>query len=438
MSTAGHHLTDDQIERLLLRRASSPSPDLLREVLAAAETTPQRRALPWGPAIERRPMMLLAAALMLAALAVAIAVGSGIVRPWPDRPDARYRNGDMVAVMGCGLVTIDPASGEATELVDAPPACSKDRFWVGPVAWSADGSRAAFGVGCTGTVCAQPEQADRAGIWLLDASTLEIQPLAPCLSDRRCRASLDISPDGSRIAFTGWEVGTADYGLYVVDADGSDLSKIGLDGWPNDPSFSSDGSLIAVAERRPGADGEQWLGGLVVAKTDGSGFTRLVEWPGVEIMTPTWQPGGRRIAFSVWEYPPSTSTAIWTIDADGSNASLLISAETEGQSGARSPAWSPDGSQIAYTVASRPTGPAAVQWWIMNADGSGQRPMHASIGPYYSGWAPATWSPDGRFIAFAVQQTDRDASGLFLIRPDGSDLRRVSELVVHLYWQPLP
>jgi Tol biopolymer transport system component len=84
-----------------------------------------------------------------------------------------------------------------------------------------------------------------------------------------------------------------------------------------------------------------------------------------------------------------------------------------------------------------PTGPAAVEWWVMSADGAEQRLLHASTGPYYSGWTYARWSPDGRFIAFAVGQTDRDESGLFLIRPDGSDLRRVSESVVRLYWQPL-
>jgi Tol biopolymer transport system component len=446
MSAKPFRLTDEQIERLLRRRASPPSPALLGEILAAAEATPQRRTTPWGPiVIERRTLAILAAALLLAALAGAIAVGSGIVRPWPG-PDAGYRNGEMVAVSGCRLVTIDPESGDPPELFGEPPGCTRTGpsaypagYWVGPVAWSADGSRSVFAVGCSGCAEAGQEMADDAGIWLLDAATREARQLVRCRRDDRddrCLARLDISPDGSRVAFTGWSVGTDDYGLYVLNADGTDLSKIALDGWPNEPSFSPDGSLIAVAELLPGSDGAPRLGSLVVARTDGSGVRRLVERPNVEIRTPTWQPGGRRIAFSTWEYPPSTSTAIWTIDADGSNASELVSSE-RGESGAGFPGWSPDGSRIAYTVASTPTGPAAVEWWVMSADGSEQTLLHASTGPYYSDWTPARWSPDGRFIAFAVGQTDRDESGLFLIRPDGSDLRRVSESVVQLYWQPL-
>jgi Tol biopolymer transport system component len=442
--SAKPRLTDEQIERFLRRRTSPPSPALLGEILAAAEATPQRRTTPWGPiVIERRTLAILVAALLLAALAGAIAVGSGIVRPWPG-PDAGYRNGEMVAVSGCRLVTIDPESGDAPELFGEPPGCTRTGpsaypagYWVGPVAWSADGSRSVFAVGCSGCAEAGQEMADDAGIWLLDAATREARQLVRCRRDDRCLAWLDISPDGSRVAFTGWSVGTADYGLYVLNADGTDLSKIDLDGWPTAPSFSPDGSLIAVAELLPGSDGAARLGSLVVARTDGSGVRRLVERPNVEIRTPTWQPGGRRIAFSTWEYPPSTSTAIWTIDADGSNATELVSSGRGGGSGAGFPEWSPDGSRIAYTVASTPTGPAAVEWWVMSADGSEQRLLHASTGPYYSDWTAARWSPDGRFIAFAIGQTDRDESGLFLIRPDGSDLRRVSESVVQLYWRPL-
>ena len=58
------------------------------------------------------------------------------------------------------------------------------------------------------------------------------------------------------------------------------------------------------------------------------------------------------------------------------------------------PAWSPDGSQIAF--ASNRDG-SDFKLWVMNADGSNPRPLtppgaHADVFP--------TWSPDGRLIAF--------------------------------------
>jgi Tol biopolymer transport system component/predicted Ser/Thr protein kinase len=71
--------------------------------------------------------------------------------------------------------------------------------------------------------------------------------------------------------------------------------------------------------------------------------------------------------------------------------------------------WSPDGRQIAFSAAQTPTAPMKI--YLINADGTDLRPIE-------SGNAP-TWSPDGEWIAFERED------GLWLIRPDGSDARRV-------------
>ena len=77
---------------------------------------------------------------------------------------------------------------------------------------------------------------------------------------------------------------------------------------------------------------------------------------------------------------------VWTIGADGSRARLLIR-------DAYSPAWSPDGSKLAF-VSSR-SGDEEI--YLARADGSGVTRLTRSAGPDLS---PA-WSSDGRRLAFS-------------------------------------
>ena len=77
---------------------------------------------------------------------------------------------------------------------------------------------------------------------------------------------------------------------------------------------------------------------------------------------------------------------VWTISADGSRARLLIR-------NAYSPAWSPDGSRLAF-VSSR-SGDEEI--YVARADASGVTRLTRSAGPDLS---PA-WSSDGRRLAFS-------------------------------------
>ena len=77
---------------------------------------------------------------------------------------------------------------------------------------------------------------------------------------------------------------------------------------------------------------------------------------------------------------------VWTIGADGKRARLLIR-------GAYSPAWSPDGSRLAFV--SRRSGDEEI--YVARADGSGVTRLTRSPGPDLS---PA-WSSDGRRLAFS-------------------------------------
>src|SRR5215475_5634321 len=85
-------------------------------------------------------------------------------------------------------------------------------------------------------------------------------------------------------------------------------------------------------------------------------------------------------------------------------------------------AVSPDGKRVAYAVVmrDRPGRPYG-QLWIM--DLSNQK--SARIGGEKDGGGGAVWSPDGKWIAFSGHQGDK--SGLFIVRPDGSEVTFLTE-----------
>ena len=79
------------------------------------------------------------------------------------------------------------------------------------------------------------------------------------------------------------------------------------------------------------------------------------------------------------------------MDPDGSNRQLVIDAGTKDAE----PAWSPDGSKIAFKSDRTPTPNGGI--WVVNADGTGWSCFEPE--PDFSNVKP-TWSPDGRKIAF--------------------------------------
>jgi Tol biopolymer transport system component len=123
---------------------------------------------------------------------------------------------------------------------------------------------------------------------------------------------------------------------------------------------------------------------------------------------PALSPDGRTVAFERTEVSiSSTTTSVWTIGTDGSDLRRVLSADLHGGQ----PAWSPDGTRIAYRGLSMD----APGIFVVNADGSGDRALGAGDGPLGNAIDPA-WSPDGTKIAVAV--------------PDGSDTSSIASVDV--------
>jgi len=117
--------------------------------------------------------------------------------------------------------------------------------------------------------------------------------------------------------------------------------------------------------------------------------------------------------------------------AAAANPQGLVSSDLSRLRSVGGVAASPDGKRVAYTLVmrDRPGRPYG-QLWIL--DLSTQKSAH--VGGDKDGGGSGVWSPDGKWIAFSGHQGDK--SGLFVVRPDGSEVTFLAE--VHGTNSPLP
>jgi Tol biopolymer transport system component len=162
-------------------------------------------------------------------------------------------------------------------------------------------------------------------------------------------------------------------------------------------------------------------GDIAVVDPDGTGLTTLTSGPADDI-SPAWSPDGSKIAFASNRDDPNLADfndiyGIYVMNADGTG---LTRVSYDVNMRRTDPTWSPDGTKIAFTNVdySDPVDFPA-PWtdvWVMNADGSGAANLTAD-NPYDYDDRPA-WSPDGSKIAFL-----RGLYGnLYTMSPDGSGL----------------
>jgi dipeptidyl aminopeptidase/acylaminoacyl peptidase len=159
---------------------------------------------------------------------------------------------------------------------------------------------------------------------------------------------------------------------------------------------------------------------LFAANIDGTGVTRLIE-NSVENDEPAWSPDGTKIAFRRWSLAGGGQADIWVMNADGTGQQNLTA--DQGLTNQTNPAWSPKlsggGYRIVYTSqTNQPDGQAHL--YTMAADGTDKRQI--TTGDVWDD--EAAWSPDGTTLVFA-RYTSTGFAGLHLMNAAGGDERRL-------------
>ena len=121
---------------------------------------------------------------------------------------------------------------------------------------------------------------------------------------------------------------------------------------------------------------------------------------------PAWSPDGSRIAFA-------RNRDIFIMNADGSHAFPL----TNDSAMDFAPAWSPDGSKIAFGSLHRQDDTGSHDGiYVMNCDGGSVRLL---VEKSLFGFDGPDWSPDGARIAFGSDE-------LFVMNADGGNLAQLT------------
>lgn len=190
------------------------------------------------------------------------------------------------------------------------------------------------------------------------------------------------------------------------------------------PAVSPDGRRLVVSERT-GRGRPDDRTGLAVWGTDGGDPRRIFRGDG-SVMSPQWSPDGEWIVFGAGGYFGARRTRpgrVMVVRPDGSDPRAV----TDGPLNAGFPSFSPHGTEVVYRV----WGDTAEGLRIVDlADGTVR-----TLTTGYDNF-PA-WSPAGDLIVFS-RLADGDFD-IFSIRPDGSDLRRLTTTPggdSHPAWSP--
>jgi Tol biopolymer transport system component len=217
-----------------------------------------------------------------------------------------------------------------------------------------------------------------------------------------------VSPNGKRIVFTRAEFtpqGPTGQ-LWTMSIDGShqiDISNNPLLASESGPSWTEDGSKILFV-KAPFGTFPAFGGSIWIRNANGKGNPRQLT-PGPSDANPAMSPDGDLIAFS---RPVNGPRHLFLMKADGTGPATDLGQGSK-------PDWSPDSKRLVYGQGG--SGPIMV---MTISD-----PSHPQKLADFGNEAPA-WSPDGTQIAFIQFNTSSNSFQIWLMSADGHNQHAIT------------
>ena len=162
------------------------------------------------------------------------------------------------------------------------------------------------------------------------------------------------------------------------------------------------GGVIAYSITPQNGNNEIWL-----MNADLSGLRVITDSPHRDC-GPAWSPDGSRIAFYAHQAEHDMTWTLWMMNADGSGRNRLTYEHDQRDHQIR---WSPDGTRLVFCREDEFT----AELWLIDPDGTDALQIEG-----ISGGGP-DWSPDGSRIVYHTSTWEMSSKSVVVIDPDGSD-----------------
>jgi Tol biopolymer transport system component len=319
-------------------------------------------------------------------LALVVAVGASLITGCGGAPEPRLEASPSAGIVGAASLTEAPTTPAPNVPSPTEPA---ETLKVEPIA---DLGR---------------------GLFVVDVRSGTASRLPRSITSVRGAGNYDVSPDGSRILFDNAGLAApsnkpAERGLhqlYVANIDGSHVRQLTDDPiGASEGSWSPDGTKVVYLGRRARLCCWRFPADLTVLDLETGTTTVLAHGPAFHFSEPFFGADGNSILFTDWH--KQSRPDLWTIPAGGGRPEPLL----EGR-GLAHP--SPDGSSLVYQrIESWQEGHCGIDYgvlWISDADGRDPRMLVPKAADELRGTGDPAWSPDGTRLAFRAN----------LVPPDG-------------------
>ncbi len=281
---------------------------------------------------------------------------------------------------------------------------------------------------------------DRSGIFLIDSTTGASRRLvAPWTNDPSGRTSrvdlMALAPDGSKLAYVSAPVTSWSIEIVSVPS-GARLGRVTEEAGGIFPEWgvqwSRDGTQLVVAATAGGVPS-------VVGVDIASGRRYAIANPVSRAYDPALSPIDDRVAFVRSGASFTNDYRLVVTDLHGGNE-VQVTALPEGATAAGAPDWSPDGTELVFTLERRDGSHALGRV----AAGGGDV---ALLTPWRKEWVEGTWSPEGGRVLVTVSPQGGRTADIYengdqraeidLMAADGSNRRTLStRACANATWAP--